>query len=129
VQYYQVDFVVGEPLEQVGPEDGEFYNDQQRLIRWLLGSTEEPVNDTGSAEWNLPNETKECIEATDIEVQESGTASVEFTVAEGCELTLSLASYDKPGPGFDRSMTQTLHDAVTETLGPGTHTFVVDLPG
>lgn len=128
VIYYQVDFVVGEPLQQVGPEDGTFYNDQHRLIRFLHGSTEDPVTMTGSAEHNLPAEDRECIESQPIQVHDNGTATVEFTVAEGCELTLTLASYEKPGSGFSRSMTQTLVDAETRMLGPGNHTLTVDLP-
>lgn len=126
--YYQVDFVVGEPLEQVGPEDGEFYHDQDRMIRFLHGHTAVPVTRTGSGAWVLPDETRECIDSEPIQVHGNGTASVRFTVASGCELTLTLASHEKPGLGFDRSMTQPLFDAETETFGPGTYTLRVDLP-
>jgi len=38
-----------------------------------------------------------------------------FTIAEGCEGTITLASYEKPSPGFDRDVSQEL-DTLTVDL-------------
>lgn len=127
--HYQVDLVVGEPLDRVGPAgEGAFYGDQERLIRNIHGSTEESFIRSGTGgPRSLAAEHAECITYEDTEVA-NDTATVTFTVAEGCEKTITLASYVKRGPGFDRSMDQNLFDATTDTFGPGTHTITVALP-
>ena len=122
--YYQVDFVVGEPKEQVGPDDG-FYSDEHRLIRFAHGVDSEQTR--GGSVPTLDANTASCLDADYIHVDD-GMATVSFTVKEGCELTLSLVSYEKPGPEFDRSVTQNLVDASTKTFGPGEYTLTVDLP-
>jgi hypothetical protein len=127
VVYYQVDFAAGRPLAQVGPEDGDFYGDERRLIRHLHGSSDDPVTERGSAE-SLKDEYEECVESEPIGVVDR-TAMVTFTVEDGCELNLTLASYRKPGAGFDRGMTQQVFDADTGQFGPGNYTLAVDLPG
>ena len=123
--YYQVDFVVGEPKEQVGP-DGGFYSDENRLIRFAHGVDSEQTR--GGSVPTLDADAARCLDAGYITIHGDNTAAVSFTVEEGCELTLSLVSYEKPGPGFDRSVTQDLVDSSTDTFGPGEYTLTVDLP-
>ena len=123
--YYQVDFVVGEPKEQVGPDSG-FYSDEKRLIRFAHGVDEQKTR--GGSVPSLAADAAACLNAGYIQFDD-GMATVSFTVQDGCELTLSLVSYEKPGPGFDRSVTQELVDSSTKTFGPGEYTLTVDLPG
>lgn len=127
--YYQVDLVAGEPLTTLGPEDSDnFYNDQERLIQYLWGSSETPVTERGRPD-TLGTSTDQCIDTNDITVDD-GTASVSFTVEADCDMDVSLVSYEKPGPGFSRSTAseQELVDSTTVSVGPGTHTLIVDLP-
>lgn len=126
---YQVDFIVGNEMNQL-EAGGPFYSDQGRLIRFLHGSTDDPVTRGGAAGANaLADEHADCIDSRYISVDpETNTATISFTVEDGCEVRVSLASYVKPGPGFDREYNQRQFDQVSETLGPGTHTLVVQLP-
>ena len=123
--YYQVDFVVGEPKEQVGPEGG-FYSDENRLIRFAHGVDSEQTR--GGSVPTLDADVASCLDAGYVTIHGDNTATVRFTVEEGCELTLSLVSYEKPGPDFDRSVTQDLVDSSTDSFGPGEYTLTVDLP-
>ena len=52
------------------------------------------------------------------------------TVSEGDPVDLTLASYEKIGPGWSPATEakQTFVDSETRTLTSGTHTFTVDLP-
>lgn len=69
------------------------------------------------------------IESHDISV-EDGTATTTFTVAEGESVTLTLASYEKTGPGWspETEAHQEFVDSETRTFESGTHTLTVDLP-
>ncbi len=128
-RYYQVDLVRGEPLEELGPADSDnFYSDQARLIQHMHGSTEDPVTRRGRPS-TLDSDTSECVADETMEV-DGDTASVTVTVEEGCELTVSMVSYDKPDAGWSREMAdqQELIDSTTKTLGPGTHELTVELP-
>jgi PKD repeat protein len=130
VAYYQVDFVEGEPLENLGPADSDnFYSDQHRLVRAAHGSSEEPITRTTGVLWSLDDDVNSCLDSQHFDI-EDGTASITFTVKDGCELELSLVSYTKPGPGWSREMAtqQELFDSVTKTFGPGTHTLTVEVP-
>lgn len=69
----------------------------------------------------------DCVASEAVTV-EDGTATVQFTVADGCEVALTLASHEKPDGTFSRDDAQPLHDSNTSTFGPGTHTLSVDLP-
>jgi hypothetical protein len=127
--YYQVDFVEGEPLSSLGPEDSDnFYNDEERLVQYLWGSSEEDVTGQGYAT-TLNESTDACIESEEMTVSD-GMASVTFTIADGCTTEVSLVSYTMPNAEFDRSTAsqQELHDSTTVTLSAGTHTITVDLP-
>ena len=124
--YYQVDFVAGEPLDQLGG-DAPLYAEQDRLLRFAHGNTDEGITQLGSA-W-ASADVREAVDYGHIATHDNDdTAHVHFTVADGENVTLSLAVYEKPGPGFDPAETQTLLDASTETFGPGEHTITVDLP-
>ncbi|ESP89331.1 M14 family zinc carboxypeptidase [Candidatus Halobonum tyrrellensis] len=125
---YQVDFVVGEPNETLGESDDDFYGRQERLIQYVNGDADGvTTRDT----WinSLPSEIRDCVSSDPIAVSD-GTASVAFTVAEGCELQLSLVSYTLPGGefSFDTADEQELVDAATTTVGSGEYTLDVTLP-
>lgn len=130
--YWQVDLIGGEPYQRLGPHaDNGFYGDEtdseDRLFGFAHGNDVDGLT-TRDAAW--PNdELRACVE-TGIELTaDDGTASVTFTVAEGCsDVELTFAAYEKPGPDFSRSMNQTLVDAETDSYDPGTHTVTVDLP-
>ena len=127
--YYQVDFVAGDVIEQFGaPDSDEFYSDQSRLIRFLHGSAGTPVERSGSPS-TLADDTAACVAGDSFEVS-GDTATVQFTVEEGCELDLALVSYEKPGPGWSRSNAseQLLVDADEGTFGPGEYELTVSLP-
>ena len=125
--YYQIDFVRGEPIENLDWPNGTYTNDQ--LIRFAHGSTEEPITRRSEGEFTTDDELAERIDSQEIEV-ENGTAMITFTVAESESVTLSLASYIKPDPTWDPEDEddQVFVDAQTETFESGTHTLTVDLP-
>jgi cytochrome c oxidase assembly protein Cox11 len=127
VGYYQIDFIAGEPYDELGPNaDNGFYADEDRLFRYAFGDTEEGITSKGTA-W-ASAELRGCVEYGHIS-QDGDTASITFTVNESCEdVTLSLAVYEKDDPGFDRDMVQVLSDSDTGTFGPGTYTLTVELP-
>jgi hypothetical protein len=127
VDYYQIDFVGGEPYAELGPESGnDFYAEEDRLFRYAHGNSDEGVTDLGTA-WPSA-ELRSCVDYQHIS-QDGDTASITFTVNESCEdVTLSLGVYEKPGPGFDPSATQTLLDSDSGTFDDGTHTLTVELP-
>jgi hypothetical protein len=58
------------------------------------------------------------------------TAAVEFEVADGCTVELSLVSYEAPTPVFDPSLAdqQKLFAAETHVYGSGEHRVEVPLP-
>lgn len=129
--HYQVDLIQGHEQNVIGPAGvNPFYGQQSRLIRFLHGSTVDAVTRSGSPGSDaLADEHADCVESGSISVdEENDTASVSFTVEEGCELRLTLVSYVKPGAGFDRAHLQIFFDRDFETVGPGTHTLTVDLP-
>jgi hypothetical protein len=127
IAYYQVDFVVGEPIENLRGPNGTYENNQ--LLRFLHGSTDEPVTRRSEGEFITDASLADRIESNDITV-ENGSAMVEFTVAEGESVTLTLASYEKVGPGWspETESEQVFVDSQTRTFESGTHTFTVDLP-
>ena len=61
---------------------------------------------------------------------QGGTATVTFTVAAGCNVQLSLVSYQAPAAAFsaDTANQQTVFDADTATLAAGSHSLSVDVP-
>lgn len=126
--YYQVDFVAGDVEDELGESEDDFYGAQDRLIQYLHGEGDEVTKrDT----WinSLDPDVRECVASDPIAVDD-GTATVSFTVAEGCELRLSLAAYTMPDStfGFDTADEQELVDGTTGTFGPGTHELEVTLP-
>ena len=105
--------------------DYPLYAEQDRLLRFAHGNTDEGITQLGNA-W-ASEDIREAVDYGHIS-KNNDTASVTFTVADGESVTLSLAAYEKPGPGFDPAETQTLINASTETFGPGEHTITVHLP-
>ncbi|ESP88951.1 periplasmic beta-glucosidase [Candidatus Halobonum tyrrellensis G22] len=124
-QYYQVDFVAGQPIEELGEEG--LYAEQDRLMRFARGTAAGGILDKGTA-WPSA-EIRECLDYGHIGV-EDGTASIRFTVADGCERTVSLAVYETPNESFSAAGAdeQEYLRASTETFGPGEHTVSVDVP-
>ena len=126
--YYQVDFVVGDPIENFNTE-GTYAND--RLLRFAHGSTDDPVmrRAPGMLAYADAPELNERIESQEITI-ENGTATITFTIDDGESLQLSLVSYEKVGPGWSPATEdkQEFVDADTQTFESGTHTLTVDLP-
>lgn len=125
-QYYQVDFVAGEPIESLGDSNDAFYGRQNRLIQYLHGDRDgERKRDM----WlnSLDPETRRCVTADPIQV-DGATASIEFQVADGCERTFSLVAYTLPDGTFSFGDEQQFIDAETETFAAGTHRLEVALP-
>ncbi|EMA45375.1 hypothetical protein C449_07110 [Halococcus saccharolyticus DSM 5350] len=125
--YYQVDFVVGEPIENLRGPNGTYRNDE--LLRFAHGSTAEPITRRSEGEFITDESMADRIESRNITV-ENGTATTTFTVADGESVTLTLASYEKIGPGWspETEAQQTFVDSDTRTFESGTHTLTVDLP-
>ncbi|ESP87112.1 endo-1,4-beta-xylanase [Candidatus Halobonum tyrrellensis] len=125
---YQVDFVAGEVEEELGESEDDYYGRQNRLIQYAHTEGGE-VADRDTWINSLDPETRDAVTASDVEVDD-GTASVSFTVADGEELTLSLAAYTLPGGefSFDTADEQELVGSATETFGPGDHSLEIDLP-
>jgi hypothetical protein len=128
VTYYQVDLVAGEPIEDLRGPNGTYTNDQ--LLRFAHGSTDEPITRRSDGEFTTDHLLADRIESQAIEVA-NGTATTTFAVAEGESITLTLASYEKVGPGWspETEAFQEFADSETRTFESGTHTLTVDLPG
>lgn len=127
--HYQVDLVEGEPLAELGAQNGDgFYSDQERLVQWLWGDVDDRVTERGRPA-TLDEETDDCVESESIDV-DGETATVDVTVSDGCAVELSLVTYVKSEPGFERATAseQVLYDTTTATVGPGTYTFSVAVP-
>ncbi|ESP89194.1 DUF7282 domain-containing protein, partial [Candidatus Halobonum tyrrellensis] len=127
--YYQVDFVAGEPLENLSADTLYANDEQDRLVRFAHGNTSEGITDRGRA-W-ASEEVRSCVDSAGVIDREGETATITFTVNESCEnVTMSLVSYSKPTAGFspETADQQELFDATTETFEPGTHTITVSLP-
>lgn len=127
--YYQLDFVVGDPIEQLQGPDGTYTPDE--LIRFAHGSTAESITRRSDGEFITDPELSERIESQSIEV-ENGTATVTFSIAAGTDpVDLSLASYTKPGSDWSRATEhlQEFVDADSKTFeAGGPYTLRVDLP-
>ena len=125
--YYQIDFVAGQPIEALSQDH--LYAGEDRLLRFAFMEYGSGITDRGSA-W-ASADVRECLAEYGHIGTDDGEALVRFTVAEGCELTLSLAVHTLPAPEFDIEMVdqQRLFDATTGTFGPGEHTITVPLPG
>ncbi|MDQ2912328.1 MAG: hypothetical protein M3T56_03635, partial [Chloroflexota bacterium] len=61
---------------------------------------------------------------------QGGTATVNFTVAAGCNVQLSLVSYKAPSAAFsaETASQQVLFDSATATLAAGAQTLSVSVP-
>jgi penicillin amidase len=125
--YYQIDLVVGEPIEELRGPEGTYTSDQ--LLRFLHGSTDEPVTRRSDGEFVTDDAVADRIETRPIEVA-GDTARTTFAVADGEPVTLTLASYEKTGPGWspETESEQVFVDSHTRTFESGTHTLTVDLP-
>jgi hypothetical protein len=89
--------------------------------------------DTGQAPGAVPATCawRKALVSYDREIRVEGTtAAVQFEVAEGCTVELSLVSYEAPTAVFDPSLAgqQKLFAAETDVYGPGQHRVEVPLP-
>lgn len=125
-QFYQVDFVAGQPIENLSAD--RLYAQQDRLLRFAFGTYADGIVETVSA-WPDAR-IRGCLAESGISEDDDGTVEATFTVVEGCELTLSLAVYSLPGAEFDVDTAdrQELLNATTGTYGPGERTITVELP-
>jgi hypothetical protein len=125
---YQVDFVEGQPNEQLGEDENDFYGRQNRLIQYAHGNADGVIRRDTYIN-SLDDSVRECVSYGPIQVN-GDTARVDFTVAEGCELELSLVSYTLPGEAFsfETADQQELAGATINTFGPGDWTIQVPLP-
>jgi outer membrane lipoprotein-sorting protein len=125
--YYQVDFVTGEPIEELRSDEG--YYTPDRLVRFAHGNSDAGVTRVSDGEFVTDETVADRIESEDISVEDD-TATITFTVSEGEPIELTLASYEKTGPGWSpqTEADQVFVDSDTETFESGTHTLTVDLP-
>jgi hypothetical protein len=125
---YQVDFVEGQPNEQLGEDENDFYGRQNRLIQYAHGNADGIIRRDTYIN-SLDDSVRECVSYDPIQVN-GDTARVDFTVAPDCELELSLVSYTLPGEAFsfETADQQELAGATTNTFGPGDWTIQVPLP-
>ncbi|MFO7793514.1 MAG: TasA family protein [Candidatus Nanohaloarchaea archaeon] len=131
-EFYQVDFVEGEPQEDLSEES---YSEAQRMQRYAHGGPDNPVdNESESDQVFSASGGEDCVDSnaftTDLD---EDTMSVEFDVHNdsSCEdIELSLVSYEKPYAGWieDRADEQEIFDSETETFSPGSHCMTVDIP-
>jgi hypothetical protein len=89
--------------------------------------------DTGQAPEAVPAacDWRKALVSYDREIRVEGTtAAVQFEVADGCTVELSLVSYEAPTAVFDPSLAaqQKLFAAETDVYGPGQHRVEVPLP-
>lgn len=129
VEYYQVDLIVGSPLENLSADT--LYAEQDRLLRFARGEPEEGFFDKGTA-WPS-EEVRECLEYGHINSPDDGkTARAVFMVGEECEReqTVSLVVYSASTETFDVNTVndQELLYTATYTYGPGEHAIAVPLP-
>ncbi|ESP90167.1 alkaline phosphatase D family protein [Candidatus Halobonum tyrrellensis] len=127
VPQYQVDFVAGDPIENLSADT--LYAEQDRLLRYAFGTPGEGITEKDTA-WPSA-EVRDCVDYGHITEHDDGTASVTFTVADDCEgVVLSLAVHSMPDETFDAESVahQTLLESATESFGPGEHTISVPLP-
>jgi hypothetical protein len=129
VVYYQIDFVQGKPIRNLG-DNGTYQPDE--LIRYAHGSSEDLIKRSSHGEFTTNDTLSEAVESSSIVVKSDGTARVSFRIKENAEpVTLSLVSYTKPGPIWTRASEdlQEFVDADTRTFEPGgTYTLRVGLP-
>jgi hypothetical protein len=135
--YWQADFIAGTPYPFLGTSwnpaepthHDDFYADpeEDRLFRWAHGDTADGLTTIGRATPDAALRT--CVEPRNVREGPDGEAvQVTFTVAADCApIELTLAVYEKEGPGFDRTMKQKLVSWTTDSYGPGTHTVSVPL--
>ncbi|WP_256684206.1 DUF7282 domain-containing protein [Halococcus qingdaonensis] len=127
--YYQIDFVRGDPIENLRGPEGTYTNGN--LIRFAHGSAMDGITRRSEGEFTTNRTLARCVESREIAVDD-GIAHVTFSVAEGCgPFELTLASYTKPGPVWSPE-TEPLQEFVgadTRTFEPGgSYTLRVDLP-
>ena len=127
--FYQLDFVAGEPIENLRGPEGTYTPDD--LIRFAHGSTKQPLVRSSDGEFTTDRTLRRGVESREITVA-NGTAMITFSIAAGHEpVELTLASYEKPGRFWspETESEQRFVDADTETFGPGgPYTLRVALP-
>ena len=127
--YYQVQFAAGEPKPALGRDVDDFYAREGRLLRYLHGSSAEPVTRGGRpGDDAVPAAVEASLTIAEGIQVDGEEAVVRFSVPEGEEFRLSLTCTLAPDGSFDRDERQTVFDGDTATFGPGTHELRVKLP-
>jgi hypothetical protein len=123
-----VDFVEGSPNCSFGEDEDDFYGRQNRLIQYAHRNADGIIRRDTYIN-SLDESVRDCVSYDPIQVN-GDTARVEFTVAEGCELELSLVSYTLPNEAFsfETADQQRLAGSTTNTFGPGDWTTQVTSP-
>lgn len=133
-EYYQVDFVGGEPIEDLGEST---YSDEGRMQRYMHGGPGNPVDNESE-----PDQVKtgtggpDCVDSQPFEVDtEENTATLNFQVnnitpecATGTKVSLVSYAKDHPGWNPEKASEQELFDHETERFDPGMHSMTIDIP-
>lgn len=126
---FQVDFVFGDSIYNLGEDDGGRYSARKMLHLWGNTYTERlSATQGGTHTWDGCTVSTDAIEAD----LEHGTASVTFEF-EGESCPVSLVSYVAPCPiGFTEETYDQQYRVDKEEKasfdGSGTHTLTVDIP-
>ncbi len=138
--YFQVDFVRGAAITQLGPAGSQnFYSAQGRLISGTNGGTRSCTTTTGeptcvssAPQLSGVSYLVGATIVTDLRghVASGDRVTATFTVPAHCSMQLSLASYTAPLPYFTRASApqQKLSDSATGTFGGGVHSLTVTVP-
>jgi len=135
--YFQIDLVQGEVIQQLDPDKGDTYHKQDRFITALIISEEESQRGGPGSPMSRTYRSNGC-EVTYSWLSFNSTTGesqvvVSVSDVDGCEeITLSYAGYELPDGTTDwdpdRAEEQELKDSVTMTLEPGDETtFTVDV--
>lgn len=128
--YYQIDFVAGEPIEELQGPKGTYTPDE--LIRFAHSNSEKnDIRRSSNGEFTTNESLRNAVDSKSIRV-EDGTAKVSFSISEDSgPVKLTLASYTKPQRIWTRATEhqQEFVDADTRTFKPGgSYTLSADLP-
>jgi len=131
--YYQVDFVGGEPIEDLSKTT---YHEETRMQRFLHGGPENPIERQEEEDQVKTGEIDyDCVDSQPMTVDTSeDTATVDFKVNDHAKCStgtqLSLVSYKKNHAGWvpEKAAQQEIFDNKTVTLDPGNHSMTVEIP-
>lgn len=131
-EYYQVDFVEGQPIEDLSEST---YSSEQRMQRYAHGGPGNPVdNETESDQVFTASGGPDCVDSEAFLIDlDKDTMSVVFDVHDKSDcknIELTFVSYEKPHAGWiaEKADEQKIFDSDTQKFMPGTHCMTVDIP-